>query len=71
MKDFSFLFYQDMPSEIHKVANFFGKNLTELEILGLCQHLNIDNFRANTAVNLEIGNEQFLIPGEEPFIRKG
>lgn len=61
-----------MPAAVRKVAKFFDKQFTEEEVLKLCDHLNIDNFKKNKSVNYDVMKELgILIPGEQAFIRKG
>lgn len=71
-----FLFYEDLskdlPAAVRKVAKFFDKQFTEEQVLKLCDHLNIDNFKKNKSVNYDVMKELgILIPGEQAFIRKG
>ncbi|XP_004930150.3 sulfotransferase 1B1 isoform X1 [Bombyx mori] len=71
-----FLFYeelkQDLPGTIKRIAIFFNKTYTGEQISGLCKHVHIDNFRNNDSVNVNfLSKVDGLIPGEEPFIRKG
>lgn len=61
-----------MPSTILNVASFLNKSISETDVKRLAEHLNIENFRQNTAVNendyvdLGISNTD-----EQPFIRQG
>ncbi|XP_063533540.1 sulfotransferase 1B1-like [Cydia strobilella] len=73
-KHMLFIFYEDMnkdlSSVIKRVASFFGKEFTNEEVAQLCQHLDINNFKKNKAVNAEaflnaVGTK------DESFIRKG
>ncbi|XP_063892327.1 sulfotransferase 1C4 [Helicoverpa armigera] len=71
-----FLFYEDMskdlPSVIRHVASFLKKPCSEELVTRLSQHLSIDSFRGNKAVNYDVMDELGLLnPGEQPYIRKG
>ncbi|XP_031627373.1 sulfotransferase 1 family member D1-like [Contarinia nasturtii] len=66
-----FLYYEDvtkdLPLAIQKVAKFIGKKtITEEQVQKLAEHLNIENFRKNTAVN-----QQNLSKTDNSFIRSG
>lgn len=64
--------FQDLPSTIKQVAEFLGKTLSDAEVVNLSQYLHINNFRKNTAVNLDLLKEiGMLYNGEQEFIRKG
>lgn len=65
-------FLQDLPSTILKVAGFLNKPISDADVKRLAEHLHIDNFRKNTALN-ESDSEDLGItnPGEQPFIRRG
>lgn len=73
-KNMLFIFYEDMTKDlssvIKRVANFFGKEFTNEEIAQLCQHLDINNFRNNKAVNFE-GFLNKDDTKDKVFIRKG
>ncbi|XP_011705640.1 PREDICTED: sulfotransferase 4A1-like [Wasmannia auropunctata] len=78
-----FLFYEDLikdlPGNIKKVAEFFGKVYSDEQIVKLAEHLKIENFRENPMVNInsikgfirqgKIGNwkELFTAEIEEKF----
>ncbi|XP_011706987.1 PREDICTED: sulfotransferase 1C2-like, partial [Wasmannia auropunctata] len=51
-----FLFYEDLikdlPGNIKKVAEFFGKVYSDEQIVKLAEHLKIENFRENPMVNI-------------------
>ncbi|XP_063363592.1 sulfotransferase 1A1-like [Cydia amplana] len=70
-----FIFYEelskDLPSCIKRVATFLGEKVTDEQIVKLCEHLNIDNFRKNGSVNWEWLTRRVCDPGAESFIRKG
>lgn len=61
-----------MPSTILKVASFLNKTISEAEVERLAEHLNIENFRKNSAIN-GAGSEDLGLsnPNEQPFIREG
>lgn len=64
--------FQNLNSTLKKVANFLGKQLGEEDFKKLENHLNIDNFRKNTAVNYsELRELGILIDGEQGFVRNG
>ncbi|XP_059057000.1 sulfotransferase 1C4-like [Achroia grisella] len=69
-----FLFYEelykDLPAAVRRVSQFLNKTVTEEQILKLCDHLHIDNFRNNKSVNLdELEKIGYIKNGH--FIRKG
>ncbi|XP_037083661.1 sulfotransferase 1C4-like [Pollicipes pollicipes] len=71
-----FLFYEDMkrdlPSQIRKVAKFFGKTYSDEQVERLAAHLHIDNFKKNPYVNNERLKESgFMHADRGSFIRKG
>ncbi|XP_063382199.1 sulfotransferase 1B1-like [Cydia fagiglandana] len=70
-----FIFYEelskDLPSCIKRMATFLGKEVTDEQVVKLCEHLNIDNFRKNESVNLEWLTRRVGDPDAESFIRKG
>ncbi|KAG6448317.1 hypothetical protein O3G_MSEX005456 [Manduca sexta] len=70
-----FLFYEDLkkdlPSNIRRIAKFLGKEPSEEQILGLCDHMKIDNFKNNKAVNFEDMRVCGLLAEGERFIRQG
>ncbi|KAG6448316.1 hypothetical protein O3G_MSEX005437 [Manduca sexta] len=70
-----FLFYEDLrkdlPANIRRIAKFLGKEPSEEQILGLCDHMKIDNFKNNKAVNLEDMRVLGLLSEGEQFIRRG
>ncbi|XP_063535705.1 sulfotransferase 1C4-like [Cydia strobilella] len=70
-----FIFYEDLskdlPSCIKRMATFLGEKVTDEQIVKLCQHLSIDNFRKNPSVNLEWLTRRVGDPDAESFIRKG
>lgn len=59
-----------MPAAIKKIANFLGKTLNAEQVKRLADHMYIDNFRNNNAVNLNEFDD-FMVPNEQPFIRVG
>jgi hypothetical protein len=69
---FSFFFKkQNLRGEIEKVASFLGKSLTEEQLSKLTQHLRVDQFAKNEAVNYEICKELGFMNNSGNFIRKG
>ncbi|XP_065345156.1 sulfotransferase 1C4 [Cloeon dipterum] len=71
-----FQFYEDMnmslTSTIRSMTSFLGKTLSEEQIEGLADHLDIRNFRNNSAVNYDIVREVGMLNSGEPaFIRRG
>ena len=62
---------QDLRGEIEKVANFLGKPLSEEQMTKLTNHLRLDTFKTNEAVNHEKYKEIGLIENNGNFIRKG
>ncbi len=67
-----FLWFEDIVSDMHSaiqdMAFFLGKSLSSESLRALASHLQIDNFRKNNAVNMEIsyGKES-----NGSFIRRG
>ena len=70
-----FLFYEDMKrdlgSVIDQVAKFLDCSLTQEKKDQLIEHLDIKNFRNNSAVNAEIGKTFGFMNKTGNFIRKG
>lgn len=70
-----FIFYKelskDMPSCIKRMAKFLDKEVTDEQVVKLCDHLNIDNFRKNESVNSMWLTRRVGDPDAESFIRKG
>ncbi|KPJ06271.1 Sulfotransferase family cytosolic 1B member 1 [Papilio machaon] len=71
-----FLFYEelskDLPAAVRRVADFLGKSFTKEQIVKLCEHLSIDNFKNNKSVNYDVMKELgILISDGQSFIRKG
>ncbi|CAH2240196.1 jg1761 [Pararge aegeria aegeria] len=70
-----FLFYEevtkDLPRAIQRVANFFGKTLSDDQVNKLADHLDFDNFKKNKSVNLEYLQENGIFRSDGAFIRKG
>ncbi|CAD0196949.1 unnamed protein product [Chrysodeixis includens] len=71
-----FFFYEelskDLPKAVRRVAKFFDKQFTDEQVDRLCDHLSIDNFKNNKAVNYEVMKIVGIqSPGEQSFIRKG
>ncbi|KAL1140692.1 hypothetical protein AAG570_000622 [Ranatra chinensis] len=62
----------DMPHSIQRIANFLGCNASKDQIKALQNHLDINNFKKNPAVNFECLKElKLLLENEQPFIRIG
>ncbi|CAH4037222.1 sulfotransferase 1B1-like [Pieris brassicae] len=70
-----FLFYEelskDLPGTVRRVADFFGKNYSDLQIEHLCDHLSIESFKNNNSVNYDVMKELGIMVGNKEFIRKG
>ena len=62
---------RDLDSVIRKVCEFLEVSLNEEQISKLIDHLDIKNFRNNTAINMEIGKDLGFFSREGNFIRKG
>jgi hypothetical protein len=62
---------QDIKGTIRKIANHYGKQVTEDQIKILADHLHIDNFRKNNAVNLEELPFTKVQNPKASFIREG
>lgn len=75
-KNFLFLFYEDtnnnLRNAIQTVAKFLDKSLTLEQLEKLKNHLKIENFKKNKAVNNEALKELgFFYEKSEGFIRRG
>ncbi|XP_022819826.1 sulfotransferase family cytosolic 1B member 1-like [Spodoptera litura] len=70
-----FLFYEDLlkdlPAAVKRVADFLGKKLDDAQTAALCDHLSIENFKKNKAVNFEELRGLGMFAKDEVFIRKG
>lgn len=66
-----FLFQQDLPTEIKKIAAFLNKTLTEEQIEKLVDHVHIDKFAKNESVNMAREIKAGLSNEGHTFIRKG
>lgn len=53
------------------MADFYGKTLSEEQVEELAQHLNIDNFKKNKAVNMQDLKDAGVFRPDGAFIRKG
>jgi hypothetical protein len=64
---------QNLQTTINKVAKFLQREpLDDEQVSTLANHLDIKNFRNNSAVNFDLlRNIGMLNEGEESFIRKG
>ncbi|KAI9552926.1 hypothetical protein GHT06_020810 [Daphnia sinensis] len=70
-----FVFYEDLKrdlrGEIQKVVSFLGKSLSEEQLTKLTEHLRVDQFAKNEAVNYEVCKELGFMNNSGHFIRKG
>ncbi|XP_073943401.1 uncharacterized protein [Choristoneura fumiferana] len=71
-----FMFYEDVIKDkqaaIRRVSNFFGREYSEDEVMKLCEHLDISNFKTNDSVNFASAKFAAMRNNDaEPFIRKG
>ncbi|XP_061725941.1 luciferin sulfotransferase-like isoform X2 [Cydia pomonella] len=68
-----FIFYEDMkkdlPSCIRRLADFLSKEVTDEQMVKLCEHLDIENFRKNESINPQWVNN--INNAAEGFVRKG
>ncbi|CAH2240198.1 jg1763 [Pararge aegeria aegeria] len=62
---------KDLPAAVGRVANFFDKTLSNEQVNKLAQHLDFDNFKKNTSVNLETLQQSGVFRRDGAFIRKG
>lgn len=53
------------------MVNFLGKSLSEEQLQRLTEHLKIDQFAKNEAVNYEVCKELGFMNNSGHFIRKG
>ncbi|KAF9799423.1 hypothetical protein SFRURICE_003120 [Spodoptera frugiperda] len=69
-----FLFYEDLskdlPAAVQRVADFLGKKLDDKQKATLCDHLSIENFKKNKAVNCDELRVLGMFAKDEEFIRK-
>ncbi|VVC86577.1 unnamed protein product [Leptidea sinapis] len=65
-----FMFYenmlQDLPAQIREVSKFLNKDISEVEIEKLADHLSFANFKKNKNVNNTAGDNNNV-----QFVRKG
>ncbi|CAH1401492.1 unnamed protein product [Nezara viridula] len=70
-----FLFYEDiikdMKNVIRNVAKFLGKQVTDSDVDGLYNHLQIANFSKNVPIFAKSKINGWLNESDEGFIRKG
>ncbi|KAF4516724.1 hypothetical protein B566_EDAN008413 [Ephemera danica] len=68
-----FLFYEDIVKDMHgqirKIANHYGKQMTEAQVRQLANHLKIENVRKNKIVNLEAVTK--ISNPETPTVKEG
>ena len=62
---------QNLKGEIEKVANFLGKAPSEEQLTRLTNHLRLDTFKTNEAVNHEKYKKMGIMEDKGNFIRKG
>lgn len=60
-----------MPAALRRVADFYGKPLSEEQVEKLAQHLHFDNFKNNKSVNMVDMKEAGIYTSDGAFIRKG
>ncbi|CAB3235051.1 unnamed protein product [Arctia plantaginis] len=74
-KNMLFLFFEELvknlPSSIQRIADFLGKEVSIEQMNKLCDHLSIENFSKNEAVNYHSLRELGLLASDEQFVRKG
>ncbi|XP_049816986.1 uncharacterized protein LOC109597463 [Aethina tumida] len=72
--DLLFLFYEDIvmnPNEsIRKIAKFFGKQMTDIQVEKLANHIKVENFKNNPSVNRDYA-DYFPREDTQNFVRKG
>ncbi|OWR53533.1 Retinol dehydratase [Danaus plexippus plexippus] len=70
-----FLFYEELSKDlsgiIRRVANFFDKKITDVQIDELKEHLKFDNFKKNKSVNYQDMQDKGLFSNDGGFVRKG
>ncbi|XP_018392596.1 PREDICTED: estrogen sulfotransferase-like [Cyphomyrmex costatus] len=72
-----FLTYEEMKRDqmtaIKKTAKFLGKNVTDEQVTGLCEHLKFSKMAANPSVNVQLllDKEETKTDPNFKFIRKG
>lgn len=65
-----FVILQDLAAAVRRVSAFFNKQFTDEQLLRLCDHLSIENFKNNKSLNYDVMKELGLLT-QETFIRKG
>lgn len=66
--------FQDQIAVIKKTAKFLSKNVTDEQIVGLCEHLKFSKMATNPSVNMELLLGSRKAQEDDPdykFIRKG
>ena len=63
--------WQDLPTEIKRIASFLGKTLTEEQIEKLVDHVSMDKFSKNESVNMDREIKAGLANEGYTFVRKG
>ncbi|XP_023934547.2 luciferin sulfotransferase [Bicyclus anynana] len=70
-----FLIYEevtkDLPGAVRRVADFFGKTLSDEQVCRLVDHLSFDNFKKNKSVNMESLQQSGVFTIEGAFVREG
>lgn len=64
-------YFQDMKNVIRNVAKFLGKEVTDSDVEGLYNHLQIGNFSKNVPIFAKAKINGWLNETDEGFIRKG
>lgn len=69
----TYIILQDQVAVVKKTATFLGKNVTDEQIVELCEHLKFSKMAANPSVNMEklLSNETQQENPNDKFIRKG
>ena len=64
---------QDQVAAIKKTAKFLGKNVTDEQVAGLCEHLKFSKMAANPSVNVQLllDKDETKTDPNFKFIRKG
>lgn len=63
--------FQNTAGSIRKVAQFLQKSVSDEDVLKLCEHLKIDNFRKNVMVHTNVPMKGVINDYGEAFIRTG
>lgn len=72
-KNVLFLFYEDLvvdlKGSLKKLATFLDRPLKDSDLPELIDHLNIENFKQNSSVNMD--HVQKMMPEKWDFVRSG